>query len=92
MLYYDGAHAMRLSRLHDLARLSLCRSFCASCCSAIWLITRAKFVIGDCMLPRSLPRRTSLDGMVAITPAYPLHRSKYPSTTPPLDLKLVSFL
>lgn len=35
--------------------------------SAIWLITRAKFAIGDCMLPRSLPRRTSLDGMEAIT-------------------------
>src|SRR5699024_5288143 len=37
------------------------------CFSAIWLRTRAKLAIGDCMLPSNLPRRTSLEGMVAIT-------------------------
>ena len=39
----------------------------ASFCSAICLITRAKFAIGDWILPRNLEIRTSLEGIFAIT-------------------------
>ena len=49
--------------------------------SAIWLSTRAKFVIGDCNDPRSLERSSSLEGISEIF-FIPSASYSCPSTTP----------
>ena len=52
-------------------------------CSAICLITRAKFVIGDCKLPSNLESSSSLEGILASS-EIPATSYAVPSTTPPL--------
>ena len=65
----SSSHAFTKSFLCGLCDDSY--SYASSCFSAIWLITRAKFAIGDWMLPSSLPSSSSLEGMLdsAVIPA-----------------------